>query len=582
MSDPSDAKPPGSLAPEASSVFRPLKGLPSADRRLTAGPRVCPVCHTSYESWIEFCFKDGAALLADSAPAPLPPPPPLDAPTPRLPSAATDLPEPAALMRGRGEPRDSRFNLDAPPAPTPSRSSQDLPDGAPATPPLGVRPTPAPPTTAGEPGAPPAEDSARAEAAPVAPKESGSPPAAPGPTLSPVVGADAMAELARSLRPSGESPIDRLPVLPPVAAEEEERPTVPIYSPTSAQAADARNEERDATAPVRRPPPAAGGRSGLWLGVFGVAFLLAGALFLGVYVLKSMSTTPAATPVPVASNPATPAPRPLPPPPSPATPAAPSDPSASATTPGADVPTATSITTVPTGTVPTATAPTAAAPTGATPTATVPNGSTPTHSPTPTATTTTTPNVAATTAPATPKPAPAPTGGEQPWATPAGTSTPAPAGTSSEAPWGASTEVSSGTLTVTADPADATIRINGQNKGKGRVAVPLAYGSHEVKVEKTGYSSEIRTIQLQVREMSVPITLRPQFKAGQVTLECVGIDDCRVIVDGTDVGALPRTVNLAEGVHAFKVSGSNGVSCQRMQAVTLDAEGAATVTLRCN
>ncbi len=141
--------------------------------------KTCPVCGTSYDARVDFCFRDGEVLIdapaaglpgASSTPAhtedefdrPLPdvdipraaappPPPPsaADLPQPRFMSSAADLPEPAFLQRETVA-ETAPFPTTptpAPRAPIPDDETLPMPlDGGVITPPVALNPVaPLPP-----------------------------------------------------------------------------------------------------------------------------------------------------------------------------------------------------------------------------------------------------------------------------------------------------------------------------------------------------------------------------------------------------------------------------------------------------
>lgn len=139
--------------------------------------KTCPVCGTSYDARVDFCFRDGEVLIdapaaglpgTSSAPAhtedefdrPLPdvdvpravappPPPPsaTDLPQPRFMSSAADLPEPAFLQRETVA-ETAPFPTSptpAPRAPIPDDETLPMPlDGGVISPPVALKPVPAP------------------------------------------------------------------------------------------------------------------------------------------------------------------------------------------------------------------------------------------------------------------------------------------------------------------------------------------------------------------------------------------------------------------------------------------------------
>jgi hypothetical protein len=102
-----------------------------------------------------------------------------------------------------------------------------------------------------------------------------------------------------------------------------------------------------------------------------------------------------------------------------------------------------------------------------------------------------------------------------------------------------------GTVRVTADPADAAIRVNGDLVGMGFARVPyLAPGSHEVRVSRTDYDAEEETVHVAagtVRDLSV--VLRPRTrKSVRIWSEPAG---AAVYLQSEWVGTTPLSVQIA-------------------------------------
>ncbi|MDP2306711.1 MAG: PEGA domain-containing protein, partial [Pseudomonadota bacterium] len=175
-----------------------------------------------------------------------------------------------------------------------------------------------------------------------------------------------------------------------------------------------------------------------------------------------------------------------------------------------------------------------------------------------------------------------------PASTPTGPrSTPTPvtadAGTSnvtSDNVWGTPTAPTSGFLRIVTDPDGATVYVNDAAKGKTPVTIELPYGAHQVRVVRAGYKTEVRDVNIRVRELTVPFNLKPEVVTGQVNV--YGPDGFRVVVDGHDMGPMPVTVQVSEGVRQFKLVGSDGSTCNLPKEIKFKAAGRPeTITLAC-
>ncbi|MDP2311515.1 MAG: PEGA domain-containing protein, partial [Pseudomonadota bacterium] len=198
--------------------------------------------------------------------------------------------------------------------------------------------------------------------------------------------------------------------------------------------------------------------------------------------------------------------------------------------------------------------------------------------------------------PATTAKAPPSTSGANASTTPRGTTSTTPSGSrtgtipatadagtanvTSDSVWGTPTAPTSGFLRVVTDPEGATVYVNDTAKGKTPVTVELPYGAHQVRVVRAGYKTETRDVNIRVRELTVPFNLKPDMVTGQVNV--YGPDGFRVVVDGHDMGPMPVTVQVSEGVRQFKLVGSDGSACNLPKEIKFKAAGRPeTITLAC-
>lgn len=579
--------------------------------------KACPTCQSTYEDWIEFCFNDGVPLVAyepKAAPAaksaPKPPPSPssvLDAPEARLFSGA-DLPEPVNLGRfgaAAGAPARSAFDAPEPPR----RAAEDVPERPPLRPavpaaevlsaptPLAAplaRPEPAvpveedEPTTIPEPAAveppvlaAPVADAPAADAAlpPEPPVLAAPVPAPPVVTAAPVVAPpapasaglddDALSDLASALGEPVVAPVG--PAAGSTAAAVAATPPVAVTAAAPpAPAAPAREPEpaRPAASPYGGGAPArersvlddddGGSRK---TAAAGAGVMLIGMLAFGAFAVVGLgglwwmssrggdapvAAAPAAPTAPAVLPAAAPPPEPAPAEPPPVEPAPEPEAVAAVTPPPAPAAPTAAATTPPPAAKPVATT------TGANATASKPT-SAPTTTPTPT---------------------------RSPASQPPAAVADANPGVTSDSVWGTPTAPTSGNLRIVTDPEGATVYVNDVAKGRTPVTVELAYGAHQIKVVRTGYKTEVRDVNIRVRELTVPFNLKPEVVTGQVNV--YGPDGYRVMVDGHDMGPMPVTVQVSEGVRQFKLVGADGASCNLPKEIKFKAQGRPeTITLAC-
>jgi hypothetical protein len=589
--------------------------------------KICPICQSTYDISVDFCWKDGAPLdVADvdaettqrvtgsplpavlddmdapdaisltglpavdptvdlSEPAPEPRRAALTLSPPRAPSVsdsmlsipgvelapslATDGSEdPSAdpfggheaelfreAIRARGVATGSSPSVGAAPsepAREPIPSPELPPDAAPDDMVTPVAPTPAAPVDGPGPSAAPIP--APPVAAPASPAPAASEPeAAPATSATP--------DVVPSAVPSAAHPAPGAPAAPPRSTTAE--------PPSAPKAQPSRTPSSSGTAAVsaRKNPGAPAEKGGFPIGAIAAVLLV---VLTVAYFLRPKGTdAPAPSPEPVAVAPTPIAPEPTPEPPAP-TPE-----------PTLAVVEATAEPTAPTEapTPPEASAPPAAK-----------SASAPTPAPN-TVATPGKPSTAQSTAPPfrtspTPAPSPKPTlaAANNPWLTPSPTPTPAPAPSTSN-PWGAPT-VTTGSLTVTSQPAGARVAIAGKARGKTPVTVELSAGNHEVRVEEAGYATQMKFVAVGAgKALTVDFPLENLTPAAapvarpRGTLNVVTVpNSATLFLDGEAKGATPVTVSITAGTHHFRfVVDGGGTTEQTVQVDIKDGESKAQV-----
>ncbi len=371
--------------------------------------------------------------------------------------------------------------------------------------------------------------------------------------------------------------------------DEDQKATVPMYA---AQAEDREREVRPQ--PTRsssgRPQPASKDRDDGGMAApaaAGIGLAMIGAIGAGVLVLvlggvlwMKMSADKAdvvdTTPPPAEVKPPPklePAPPVEPPPvePSPVEPS-PVEPSPGAVTdPGeaGDDGSDAGLTANPSATSPT---PGTATPGGAAPkpgAATTP-GATTTPGTKPATTPATAGTAASSTAPKSGTTPPSGTGAASPWGTVTPSTAPA-ASTTSDNPWGTASQVSTGTLRITSDPTGATVFVDDKPYGTTPSSVDLPYGKHKVRLSLAGHRTESSDVNLNVASMSVPFRLTPEEITGIINV--FGPTGASVWIDDHDMGPLPVSVQVREGVHGLKLIQADGKSCSSSRDVRFTSGG---------
>ncbi len=118
-------------------------------------------------------------------------------------------------------------------------------------------------------------------------------------------------------------------------------------------------------------------------------------------------------------------------------------------------------------------------------------------------------------------------------------------------PWGQADEPTQGVLTVTSTPRDATVWIDDVKRGSSPVDATLPFGSHKVRVTKSGYKDKTMVIDLQSRERDVAFSLVQDVRSGAVTI--YGTLGAKVYLGDKLLGPIPVSTSLQEGTYTFTV-----------------------------
>ncbi len=475
--------------------------------------KVCPICQNTYEDWIDFCFQDGSPLAAGAAP---PPAPKLEKAKPAPPSSAFDAPEPRIAGVDAPEPNLARFKKPA---------AHAVPDAL------------------GAPARPPVHRSRAGADLPASPLSDAGPVSSADTALraAPLdaAGAAAAEDLPAAVPIDVPAPRGEAAAAPPpakaelISIEESEdgKPTVPMYTPMpEPDLPRGRSVLDDDEPPSRRNAVVAAGGLGI-VAIGGIAALLViGAVGGWWYMNHKPNPVPKAPVQVVRPPPVRPAPPVQAPPPPPPIAVAPAP-----VEPGPVEPAPVEPTPVPPTPV--------AMPTPPRPT---PPRSTP------------------------PRPGPAIPSPVLPRPTPSATPV-TQAGSTSENPWGAQDAASSGVLKINSDPVGASIYVNDELKGRAPVSVDLPYGRHRIRAVQSGYKTEVSDVNLSVREMAIPMRLTAELQQGQVNV--YGPAGATVWVDNHDMGPLPVTVLVTEGLRQFKLALADGTSCTISKEVRFAVPG---------
>jgi len=140
-------------------------------------------------------------------------------------------------------------------------------------------------------------------------------------------------------------------------------------------------------------------------------------------------------------------------------------------------------------------------------------------------------------------------------------------------PWGAPAETpSKGKLTITTEPAGAMVYVDDRRIGRSPTRTEVNFGTHKVRVELAEFKGNSRVVNVQAARVDVPFRLEAASLSGRCNL--LGQAGASVVMDGKGVGSLPLTVTCSPGKHTFQVTPpGGGASFSTSRAVTFAAAG---------
>ncbi len=118
-------------------------------------------------------------------------------------------------------------------------------------------------------------------------------------------------------------------------------------------------------------------------------------------------------------------------------------------------------------------------------------------------------------------------------------------------PWGKVDDATSGTLTVRSVPPGARVWIDNEARGSAPVSAKLRFGSHKVKVAKDGYKAKTMVIDLQSTRQELDFRLAKDVASGPVII--YGTLGAKVYLGDKLLGPIPVSTTLPEGTHTFTV-----------------------------
>ena len=128
-------------------------------------------------------------------------------------------------------------------------------------------------------------------------------------------------------------------------------------------------------------------------------------------------------------------------------------------------------------------------------------------------------------------------------------------------PWGVSTPAAAAvraTVTIRTKPSGAKVKIAGKGRGQSPVKADLPQGTHEIEVSKEGYLPRSSYVKVKDAEpMSMSIALEPVASAAAKREGTLFISSspsgALLYVDGSSKGRTPISVAVTEGAHSLKL-----------------------------
>ena len=164
----------------------------------------------------------------------------------------------------------------------------------------------------------------------------------------------------------------------------------------------------------------------------------------------------------------------------------------------------------------------------------------------------------------TPRPTVAPS--DNPWAT-GGTPSPTPT-SGGGSPWG-TVQPSAVEVTISSQPVGARVSVGGRYRGMSPVKLSLDPGTHEVRVEQQGFATQTRYLKVEgTAPVGLDVLLESLVRVAQGTLVVASAPPAMLSVDGVQKGRTPLSVAITAGSHQFKLVTDDG----RVLNQTMDIE----------
>jgi hypothetical protein len=155
----------------------------------------------------------------------------------------------------------------------------------------------------------------------------------------------------------------------------------------------------------------------------------------------------------------------------------------------------------------------------------------------------------------------------------------APPEASDATPWGAPPAAGPTMVSVTSEPAGATVFVDGSPRGSTPLSLPLDPRNYTIAVELEGFEKSQRVLSVDGAELPVQFSLQPTARRGKVLVMMVGQDGAPVMIDDVPIGTLPAQASeIKEGRHTFTVETEQG-TYQVVREVLFNDSGSCLINL---
>jgi hypothetical protein len=116
------------------------------------------------------------------------------------------------------------------------------------------------------------------------------------------------------------------------------------------------------------------------------------------------------------------------------------------------------------------------------------------------------------------------------------------------------------------------VYVDNRRVGRAPTGTEVTYGSHTIRAELDSYRTITRTVDVQISQFSIPLRMQASSLTGTCSL--MGPVGANVVMDGRNIGSLPRSVSCTEGPHRFRITPNGGNAYTLTRDVRIPEPGA--------